>query len=358
MGDEHQLAPVKARGGMFAQLCDDLPWTQKLSEVWRMRDPEERTASLALRDGNPAEVARAVSWYRTHDRLHCGDAVTMAQDALAAYQTDLSKGHDALLICDTTEMARALNWRLHGQRIGRDEPTLTVANGEQVGVGDLIVSRRNDPDVTVIDNPQATESAPMVRNGNRWRVAAVDERNDRIAAVRLDDGVGAVFRGDYVREHINLGYAVTVHSAQGVTADTSHAILGENSTRNLLYVAMTRGRHTNTAHLYERTVENLPSLESVPLARGNSTEAAQLVRSLTARDDTPQTAHQIASQANLAAMPAIVAGFVSCRTDAIESRREAFGSWKAAIAQQNQGQDLARDRGISLSRGSDNGLDL
>ena len=31
VGDAHQLAPVKARGGMFAQLCGDLPWTQKLS---------------------------------------------------------------------------------------------------------------------------------------------------------------------------------------------------------------------------------------------------------------------------------------------------------------------------------------
>ena len=33
VGDAHQLAPVKARDGMFAQLCGDLPWTQKLSEV-------------------------------------------------------------------------------------------------------------------------------------------------------------------------------------------------------------------------------------------------------------------------------------------------------------------------------------
>ena len=73
VGDAHQLAPVKARGGMFAQLCTDLPWTQHLSEVWRMRDPDERAASLALRNGGPASVRRAIDWYRTHDRLHCGD---------------------------------------------------------------------------------------------------------------------------------------------------------------------------------------------------------------------------------------------------------------------------------------------
>ncbi|POX27078.1 AAA family ATPase, partial [Serratia marcescens] len=59
VGDAHQLAPVKARGGMFAQLCADLPWTQKLCEVWRMRDPDERSASLAIRDGGPAPVRRA-----------------------------------------------------------------------------------------------------------------------------------------------------------------------------------------------------------------------------------------------------------------------------------------------------------
>ena len=109
----HQLAPVKARGGMFAQLCTDLPWTQHLSEVWRMRDPDERAASLALRNGGPASVRRAIGWYRTHDRLHCGDAITMAADALAAYQADTAAGKDALLVCDTTEMADALNQRIH-----------------------------------------------------------------------------------------------------------------------------------------------------------------------------------------------------------------------------------------------------
>ena len=49
VGDAYQLSPVKARGGMFEQLCADLPWSQRLGEVWRMADPEERDTSLALR---------------------------------------------------------------------------------------------------------------------------------------------------------------------------------------------------------------------------------------------------------------------------------------------------------------------
>ena len=88
VGDEHQLAPVKARGGMFAQLCTDLPWTQHLSAVWRMRDRDERGASLALRDGHGNRLRKAVGWYRTHGRLRTGDQIAMAADAHDAYLAD------------------------------------------------------------------------------------------------------------------------------------------------------------------------------------------------------------------------------------------------------------------------------
>ena len=55
-----------------------------------------------------------------------------------------------------------------------------------------------------------------MRNGNRWCVTQISPGNNRLAARRLDDNTLAVFDGDYVREHITHGYAVTVHSGQGV----------------------------------------------------------------------------------------------------------------------------------------------
>jgi ATP-dependent exoDNAse (exonuclease V) alpha subunit len=247
VGDARQLAPVKARGGMFAQLCTDLPWTQRLSEVWRMRDPDERAASLAVRDGRPAPVRRAVDWYRSHDRLHTGDPVAMAHHALAAHRA----GKDALLVCDTVEMRDAINRRVHDESIAADAPTVTAARGHRIAVGNLIISRRNDPTVTIYEATQNVPAADPVRNGNRWRVIAVDTEHNRIAARRLGDGARAAFSGDYLRQHITHGYAVTVHSAQGATADTTHAVLGENTTCAMLYVAMTRGRESNSAYLYE-----------------------------------------------------------------------------------------------------------
>ena len=67
---------------------------------------------------------------------------------------------------------------------------------------------------------------------------------NRIAAERLSDGARAIFHGDYIQEHVTLGCATTVHSAQGVTADTCYAILSDGTSRAMVYVAMTRGRHT------------------------------------------------------------------------------------------------------------------
>lgn len=87
-----------------------------------------------------------------------------------------------------------------------------------------------------------------------------------MAARRLDDGARAAFSGDYFRGHITHGYAVTMHSAQGVTADTIHAVLGENTTRALLYVAMTRGRGSNTAYLRAQEIHrSRASLPSSPV---------------------------------------------------------------------------------------------
>ncbi|WP_165644042.1 AAA family ATPase, partial [Mycobacteroides abscessus] len=262
--DAHQLAPVKARGGMFAQLCDELPWTQRLTEVWRQHDPTERAASLALRDGGPAPVRRAIDWYRNHDRLACGDQVTMAADALDAHQADLAAGKDSLLLADTVEITDALNRRVHDHTVAErtrqelEAATITGARGHHITVGDVIVTRSNDPTLTVYapdDRTRVLTGAP-VRNGQRWQVIAVDDtaEHPRIAARRHGDQAWAVFSGDYLREHVQLGHAVTVHTAQGVTADTTHAVLADTASRNLAYVALTRGRQANHAFLYHRAI--------------------------------------------------------------------------------------------------------
>jgi hypothetical protein len=53
----------------------------------------------------------------------------------------------------------------------------------------------------------------------------------------------------YVAEHVELGYAVTSHRAQGITTDTAHVVVAPSMPRENLYVAMTRGSEANTAYV-------------------------------------------------------------------------------------------------------------
>jgi conjugative relaxase-like TrwC/TraI family protein len=358
VGDAHQLAPVKARGGMFAQLCADLPWTQHLSEVWRMKDPAERAASLALRDGEPESVRKAVDWYRTHDRLRCGDQIAMATDALDGYRRDAAVGKDALLLCDTTEMADALNRRIHDETIPTDAPTVGAARGQRIAKSDLILSRRNDPTLETWQAVDHDAAADPVRNGDRWHVAAVDPKTGRLAAIRLTDSAGAVFDADYVREHVTYGYATTVHSAQGVTADATHAVLGENTTRSMLYVAMTRARDANIAYLYERSTEQEYGATERDgphvIQRGTADQAGLQARAIIAtHDDVPVTAHQVGANTPQHLLPERVTGLLERRSRAVENRNTAYTEWHRAVDGWSETMALAhaRERAHAAYRG-------
>jgi hypothetical protein len=59
---------------------------------------------------------------------------------------------------------------------------VAAARGQRIAVGDVILSRRNDPTLGVFDATHINKPADPVRNGNRWRVYAVDTEHDRIAA--------------------------------------------------------------------------------------------------------------------------------------------------------------------------------
>ena len=318
VGDPYQLAPVKARGGMFEHLCGDLPWSQRLGEVWRMRSAEERDASLALRSGHGNRLRKAVGWYRSHGRLHTGDPIAMAKDAGDAYLADRAAGKDSLMVCDSWEMADALNQRVHNALVG-DGPSVRAARDQRIAVGDIIISRENDISIPVHPGAEhpVGQAVDQVRNGNRWRVAGIDEKTNRVAAERLTDKARVVFDGDYLRQNVTLGYAVTVHSAQGVTVGNKttpgvcHSILADTSSRAMAYVGMTRAKDENHAYVYQRISGEADHEHSRLVAgadihvlrRGNKWAAAHHFRTILANDDRPRTMHAEAERTERDLLP-------------------------------------------------------
>jgi ATP-dependent exoDNAse (exonuclease V) beta subunit len=141
--------------------------------------------------------------------------------------------------------------------------------------------------------------------------------------------------------------------------DTTHAVLGENTTRSMLYVAMTRGRETNGAYIYERATEQEYGLERLPGAhvmdRGTAQHAGRLARAIIANHDQPITAHEVAAQTPSAALSESVRRIHDRRASTVQRRRATYQSWQADARSFAWAMTTARER--HNSRGRDQSLD-
>jgi hypothetical protein len=211
-----------------------------LVDVHRFTHEWEKTASLGLRQGDPGAIDR----YIAHARVSGGDTESMSDAAYTAWRADTRAGRATVLISDSNEEVAALNARARTELIleGHIDATREVAlhDGNHAAVGDTVITRRNDR--------QLRTSRTWVRNGDRWTVTGVHQ-NGSVDVRRQGRGWGSTVRlpSGYVKHHVELGYAVTSHRAQGVTTDTAHVVVTAGMTRENLYVAMTRGREANTA---------------------------------------------------------------------------------------------------------------
>jgi len=234
VGDWAQLGAVDA-GGLFRLLANDA--ASSLGTVRRFHANWEADASLRLRDRDPTVLAV----YAAHGRLAGGDRTSVLDDAYRRWLEARQAGRSVLVAAADHETVDALAERCRAARIaaGEVEPLGVAAGKQTVGIGDEIITCRNDRRLV-------TAGGGWVRNGDRWRVR--DRHTD--GSLTIDDAAG---RGqlrlpaDYVAEHTALAYAVTVHKAQGITVDDAIVLVDDTTTAESLYVGMTRGRASNTA---------------------------------------------------------------------------------------------------------------
>ncbi|SFT82430.1 DNA primase, catalytic core [Geodermatophilus amargosae] len=242
VGDSQQLASVAA-GGVLTEIAAT-HGAVTLSQLVRFTDPAEAAATVALRDGDTA----ALGFYLDSGRVHVGDAATCAEQAYTAWAADRARGADALLLAATREVVQQLNERARADRLasvgGPAGAAVALADGTRAGAGDPVITRANERRLPI-------GAADWVKNGDRWTVTAVGD-DGALAVAHSATGRRITLPAAYVRQSVQLGYAATVHGAQGVTADTCHTVLTGTESRQLLYVALSRGRTAN--HLYLATV--------------------------------------------------------------------------------------------------------
>jgi len=242
VGDWAQLQAVDA-GGAFTMLVANRADAPELTDIHRLTYQWEKPASLMLRHGDPA----AINHYETHGRLAEGGLEDMAAKAYEAWRDDTAHGLASLLIADSLDTVRELNAQARTDRIitGQVDPTdeNILLDGSCASAGDLVITRRNDRHLIA-------GRTGWVRNGDRWMITKIHQ--DGAVTIRRAGhtrGATVTLPAAYAAEHLDLGYAVTAHRAQGVTVDTCHILVTPTTTRENLYVAMTRGRNQNQAYV-------------------------------------------------------------------------------------------------------------
>ena len=300
VGDPYQYGAVKARGGLLATLAHEVPDAVELREVFRQHDEKEREASKRLRTGVLPDVERAADFYAGAGRLHAGSVTAMLDDALAGWREDVAAGKDSLLVASTHDYVDALNRAAQQTMITTGvidgSEAIELAAGQFAHVGDTILTRRNDYELT-------TSSGDVVRNGQRWQIKAIDG-DGSVLARRLDDTAATVrLHPAYLAAHVQLGYASTGHAAQGATVDVARVVAGVGQIdRAGVYVPLTRGREANYLYMAESMPGDSDTGHgtTTPTQRRESAQYARdlLVQAAT-RSHSDQSPHEVHRQARL-----------------------------------------------------------
>jgi conjugative relaxase-like TrwC/TraI family protein len=250
VGDHHQLPEIEAGGAFRAALGAAPGSVAELTINRRQHEPWEQEALDQLRHGDPTVGLAA---YRSHGRV----TTTTTPDALhARVVADWSAKYgagDTLLLAGTRTEARLLNARArhHLRETSQLRGDDHQIGGHAFAVGDRIVLLHNRH-----DQRTETGAAARVENGTLATITNID--GDGGLSITTSDERRLVLDADYARRHVDHGYALTIHKAQGVTCDHVLVVGPAGLYREAIYVALSRARQS--AHLYA-TPEQIAEFE-------------------------------------------------------------------------------------------------
>ena len=244
VGDAEQLQPIEA-GAPFRAISAAVG-TAEITAVRRQHAAWQRQATRDLAAG---DTAQALAAYQTRGRvIETGSREEARQSVLAAWDGEHGSertgahqgehnGGAAVMLAYTHDDVRALNEGARARKQARGElqggQVIVTARGERsFAAGDRVLFLRN-------------ENSLGVKNGSLGEVESVD--GGRLG-VRLDSadeqgGVRRVEVDSRFYEHLDHGYATTIHKSQGATVDRAYVLASAYLDRHATYVALSRHRN-------------------------------------------------------------------------------------------------------------------
>jgi len=263
LGDRQQTQPIDqraafaivaaaaARAGQLRQLR-----TSFRTQAWQA---EHEALRRAL---SPQHAQKAVAMAGADGRIYGSTDLTTAIRQAVDWWQALSRRESTVILSPTNELAAAAATEAQSRLGITIDPRTRLRWGQRCGIGDIVRIRFNRHDLGLL-------------NGTTARVVDIDQ-----------DGITIEHRGrrlyldhGWTAEHVELAYALTIDSAQGLTVDRA-IVLATETGHSRLYTAATRGRQAPVwvvVHDEEETPE-------------------QALERRLQRDDIARTGHELVGQ--------------------------------------------------------------
>ncbi len=241
VGDPQQLQAIEA-GAAFRAIAERTHYVE-LTDIRRQQDEWQRQAT---KDFALGKTDLALDRYVKHDHVHDFETKALAKTALVAVWNDARLNEPAktqIMLAYNKNDVSELNQlaRSHRQtqgELGQDVLFQTERGERAFAEKDRVYFLKNDRSLGVMNGTLGT----------------IEGIKDNRMIVRLDgDGRKANELGRAVTvtitmehyNHLDHGYAATIHKAQGVTVDRSYVLASQYLDSQSSYVAMSRHRESS-----------------------------------------------------------------------------------------------------------------
>jgi len=234
VGDPEQLQAIEA-GAAFRSIAER-HGAYELTNVRRQKADWQRDATRWLAT---ERTGQAIEAYAAHGAVHAAETREAARlDLVERWDRDrlASPGDSRIILSHTNDEVQALNALARKQMresgdLGEEVAIKTERGERMFATGDRILFLKN-------------ERGLGVKNGS---LGVVDSIAPTRMAVLLDDGRSVGFDlKDY--NHVDHGYAATIHKAQGMTVDQVHVLATPGLDAHATYVALSRHRDQVDLH--------------------------------------------------------------------------------------------------------------
>ena len=239
IGDPEQLQAIEA-GAAFRAISERTGYVE-LTDIWRQREDWQREATRELATG---KTALAILRYHQHHHVHAFETEASAQQGLISLWNDVRLNEPSktqIMLAYTRQAVRELNDSARNLRhqqgeLGQEYMVVTARGERSLAEHDRIYFLKNNRNLGVMNGTLGTVAAIQGKQ--------ITVRLDLLSELQLDKVPRIVTFHLDAYNHIDHGYAATIHKAQGVTVDRSYLLASKYLDRHATYVAVTRHRES------------------------------------------------------------------------------------------------------------------